>query len=182
MCLQCRRCRRQIQSLGGEDPLEKEKATHSSILAQKIPWTEEPGGLQSMRSLRVGGDLVADTCTQLLYNVMFASAAQKREPALRIPVCYVVSAVSGSLWPLDCGPPGSSVRGILQARMLEWAAMPSSRASSPPRDRIRSSCELQADSSPLSHQGSPICMRIPPLFWIPLFLKSSSSYLENILY
>ena len=38
----------QVQSLGGEHPLEKGMATHSSILAWKIPWTEEPGGLQSM--------------------------------------------------------------------------------------------------------------------------------------
>ena len=38
----------QVPSLGREDPLEKEMATHSSILAWKIPWTEEPGGLQSM--------------------------------------------------------------------------------------------------------------------------------------
>ena len=37
-----------VLSLGHEDPLEKETATHSSILAWKIPWTEEPGGLQSM--------------------------------------------------------------------------------------------------------------------------------------
>ena len=37
-----------VQSLGWEDPLEKETATHSSILAWRIPWTEEPGGLQSM--------------------------------------------------------------------------------------------------------------------------------------
>ena len=37
-----------VQSLGREDPLEKEKAMHSSILAWKIPWTEEPGGLESM--------------------------------------------------------------------------------------------------------------------------------------
>ena len=37
-----------LQSLGQEDPLEKEMATHSSILAWKIPWTEDPGGLQSM--------------------------------------------------------------------------------------------------------------------------------------
>ena len=36
-----------VQSLDGEDPLEKEMATHSSILARRIPWTEEPGGLQS---------------------------------------------------------------------------------------------------------------------------------------
>ena len=42
--------------LGGEDTLEKEMATHSSILAWKTPWIEEPGGLQSMGSQRVGHD------------------------------------------------------------------------------------------------------------------------------
>ena len=46
----------QVQSLGQEDPLEKEMAAHSSTIAWKIPWTEEPGRLQSMRSLRVGHD------------------------------------------------------------------------------------------------------------------------------
>ena len=46
----------QVQSLGGEDPLEKEIETHSSILAWRIPWTEEPGGLQSMGSRAVGHD------------------------------------------------------------------------------------------------------------------------------
>ena len=45
-----------VRSLGWEDPLEKEMATHSSTLAWKIPWTEEPGGLQSMGSQRVGHD------------------------------------------------------------------------------------------------------------------------------
>ena len=45
-----------VQSLGQEDPLEKEMATHSSILAQRIPWMEEPGGLQSMGSQRVRHD------------------------------------------------------------------------------------------------------------------------------
>ena len=44
----------QVQPLGWEDPLEKEMATHSSTLAWKIPWTEEPGRLQSMGSQRVG--------------------------------------------------------------------------------------------------------------------------------
>ena len=43
-----------VQSLGQEDPLEKEMAAHSNILAWKIPWTEEPGRLQSMGSQRVG--------------------------------------------------------------------------------------------------------------------------------
>jgi len=43
-----------VPSLGQEDPLEKEMATHSSILAWRIPWTEEPSGLQSMGLQRVG--------------------------------------------------------------------------------------------------------------------------------
>ena len=45
-----------VQSLGQEDPLEKEMAPHSSILAWRIPWTEEPGGLQSTGLKRVGPD------------------------------------------------------------------------------------------------------------------------------
>ena len=44
----------QVQSLGGGDTLEKEMATHSNNLAWKIPWTEEPGGLQSMGLQEVG--------------------------------------------------------------------------------------------------------------------------------
>ena len=47
----------QRQSLGQKDTLEKETATHSSVLAWEIPWTEEPGGLQSMGSQRVNHDL-----------------------------------------------------------------------------------------------------------------------------
>ena len=46
----------QVQFLGQEDLLEKEMATHSNILAWKIPWTEEPGRLQAMGSKRVGQD------------------------------------------------------------------------------------------------------------------------------
>ena len=46
----------QVQSLGGDDPVEKGVATHSSILAWKISWTEEPAGLQSLGSQRVGHD------------------------------------------------------------------------------------------------------------------------------
>ena len=53
-----------VQSLGWEDPLEKEMATHSRILAWKIPWMEESGRLQSKGSQRVGHDLV----TSLTYN------------------------------------------------------------------------------------------------------------------
>ena len=45
-----------VQSLGWEDPLGMEMATHSSIFAWRIPWTEEPSGLQSIESQRVGHD------------------------------------------------------------------------------------------------------------------------------
>ena len=45
-----------VRSLGQEDPLEKEMAIHSSTLAWRIPWMEEPGGLQSMGSQRIGHD------------------------------------------------------------------------------------------------------------------------------
>ena len=51
---QCRRQEMQVRSLGWEDPVVEGKATHFSILAWRIPWTEEPGGLQSMESQRVG--------------------------------------------------------------------------------------------------------------------------------
>ena len=53
------------QSLGQEDPLKKEMATRSSILAWEIPWTEEPGGLQFMGLQRVEQDLVTETHTYI---------------------------------------------------------------------------------------------------------------------
>ena len=52
-----------VRSLVEEDPLEEEMATYSSILAWRMPWTEEPGGLQSMGSQRVGLDLATFTFT-----------------------------------------------------------------------------------------------------------------------
>ena len=60
ICLKNRIClpmlEMQVQSLGWEGPLEKGMATHNSILAWRIPWTEGPGGLQSMGSQRAGQD------------------------------------------------------------------------------------------------------------------------------
>ena len=50
----------QVQFLGQEDPLEKEMATHSSILAWEIPWTEESGGLQSVGLQRVGHNVATE--------------------------------------------------------------------------------------------------------------------------
>ena len=53
-----------VQSLGQEDPLEKEITTHSSILAWEISWTEEPGGLQSLELQRVGHNLATEHAEQ----------------------------------------------------------------------------------------------------------------------
>ena len=63
----------QVRSLGQEDPLEKGMATHSSILAWKIPWTEEPYGLQSMGLQGVGHDRVTE------YTTLFSWATCVKE-------------------------------------------------------------------------------------------------------
>ena len=61
----------QVRSLGQEDPLEKEIATHSGILAWEIPWAEEPGGLQFMGSQRVTYDLATKQLNK--YNAVACS-------------------------------------------------------------------------------------------------------------
>ena len=68
-------------------------------------------------------------------------------------VCVSCSIVSDSLRPLDCSLPGSPVHEILQARILEWVAIPFSRGSSPPRDRT-SLLHFRSILYHLSHQGS----------------------------
>ena len=72
------------------------------------------------------------------------------------------SVVSDSLWPMDYSPPGSSVHGILQGRILERVAMPSSRELSRPRDQTHVSCISCIGRwilYHLSHQGSPVCTK-----------------------
>ena len=60
----------EMRSLDREDPLEKEMATHSNILAWEIPWTEEPGRLQSMGSQRIGHMHTHTHNTQLKQNIL----------------------------------------------------------------------------------------------------------------
>ena len=127
--------------LGWEDPLEKEMAPHSSFLAWKIPWTEEPGGLQSMRLQRVGHDW-AHTHYCAVYSIWYISVNAPCDLEKKCVFCscfgYQFSSVTQSCStlcdPMDCSPPGSSVHGIFQARELEWGAISFSRGSSRPRD------------------------------------------------
>ena len=58
-----------VLSLGQEDPLEEEVTTHFSILAWEIPWTEEPGGLQSMGSQRVGHNLATEHAEKCYHSL-----------------------------------------------------------------------------------------------------------------
>ena len=76
----------QVQSLGREDTLEKEMATHSTVLAWKIPWTEEPGELQCMGRKRVGHDLA--TKQQQLHDISLLLAL-----ILTCPILYRYSSV-----------------------------------------------------------------------------------------
>ena len=95
----------QLPSLGGEDPLEKGRATHSSILAQRIPWVEEPGWLYSMELQRIGHHLATNTfalqcppsrqtsgscqCLEILSKESFLGRSQGEGPpviwALQLP-------------------------------------------------------------------------------------------------
>ena len=68
-----------VQSLGWEDPLEKEMATHSSTLAWKIPWMEKPGMLQSMGSLNMPANLENSAVPTGLENVSFHSNPEERQ-------------------------------------------------------------------------------------------------------
>ena len=183
-----------VQSLGQEDPLEKGMAIHSSILAWKIPWTEDPGGLQSIGSQRVRNDWVTKTFTfhysdgnvrfcPLLSHIGLPRCLSGKEftyqrrrcgfnpwvrkiPWIRkwqsTPV-FLPGETHGqrklggySLWgckksdmtwahmhmcmlakllqscltlcdPMDCSLLGSSDHGIIQARILEWVAIPFSK-------------------------------------------------------
>ena len=82
-------------------------------------------------------------CSMFTCFVAFVHLRGRVNPLCRVFLCCAVfsrSGVSDSLWPVDCSPPGSSVHGILQARTLEWVAMPSSRGSPQPRDQSQGSC------------------------------------------
>ena len=95
----------QVRLLGQEDPLEKEKATHSSIFAWEIPWTEDPGGLQSMESQRVRHDWARmHTCMHALW------------PSLESPTTYLLPYSLGWIGHTPANFKGSEDREYPQIR------------------------------------------------------------------
>ena len=124
----------QVQSLSQEDPLEKEMAAHSNILAWRIPWTEEPGGLQSM-GVTKGRIRLSEGGHKKKYSF--------GECRLRTRKHYIhnrkqasdqIRSVAQSC-PTLCDPMDCIVHGILYAVILEWVAFPFSRAFSQARDQ-----------------------------------------------
>ena len=87
-----------VRSLSQEDPLEKETATHSSILAWEIPWTEEPGGLQSMALQRVVHDLATTTTVIRLWKGQI--------------ICLPSSRKRSYNWNPNLSAPGSQLLGL----------------------------------------------------------------------
>ena len=89
-----------VQSLGQEDPLEKGMAAHSSILAWKIPWTEEPGGLQSMGLQRVGHDWATNTFFCIKIERLVSISQNPGFELQFFPVCLKCIMVYGYYWEL----------------------------------------------------------------------------------
>ena len=129
----------QVQSLGQENPLEKDMATHSSILAWGITWSEEPGRLQSMgwqSQTRLNNQ-----AQYLLFHMALPHNANFDILSSEIRGILIRFTLTSTLcYPMDCSLPGSSVHGILQATILEWGVISFSRGSSQPRDRTQVSC------------------------------------------
>ena len=80
-----------VWSLGLEDPLEEGMVTHSSILAWRIPWTEEPGGLQSIRLPRDTTEGLRMHTQMSIYNIVLISAVQASDSVLHTYVCIHIS-------------------------------------------------------------------------------------------
>ena len=145
------------------------QSIHSSILAWRIPRTEGPGGLRSMGSQRVGHDWSDLAHTQpgilqngspgkLIHRVTSSSYcishgawalqsfvtqslfSDSEMSCLLSKKCVHAQSHATLCHPMDCSPPGSSVHGISQARILEWVAISSSRRSYGYRDQIHVSC------------------------------------------
>ena len=142
--------------------LEKAMAPHSSTVAWRIPWTEEPGGLQSMGSLRVGHDWVTSFSLftfmhwRRQWHPTLVFLPGESEGLGSLVGCRLWGHRVGHDWSDLAAAADYTAQGIFQARILEWVASPFSRASSQPRDRTQVSRSYRQFLYQLSHKGSPI--------------------------
>ena len=136
--------------------------THSSILAWKIPQTERTGRLQFVGLQRVRHDRVTE-CTHThtcicIYQYIYVCVCVYIYifTYMYVCTCSVAQSHPNVCDLMDCSPPGSSVHGISQARILEWVIISSSKESSPAQGSNLYLLHWQADSLPLSHLESPL--------------------------
>ena len=126
----------QVRSLGWEDSLEKDMATHSSTLSWKIPRMEEPGRLQSMGSRRVRHNWATSLSLRLYIYINISLhtcfISHTHTPTYK-HVCAHLYSILCNL--IDCSLPGSSVHGIFQERILGWIAISYFRGCSKTRDQ-----------------------------------------------
>ena len=104
----------------------KSKGCHGDLFPSKLQPRPSENSCKSMRTRQ-------------------ARVSEQKESSFKLTrslfvLCLAAQSCLPPCDPMDCSPPGSSVHGILQARILEWVAMPSSRGSSQPRDRTHVSC------------------------------------------
>ena len=110
---QCRRSGFEtwVRFLGWKDPLEEDMATHSSILAWRTPWTEEPGGLQSMGSQRVGHD--QSNLAQYIYSRKAEIMSSKRDDSDQkgLGMSGIGEAWGTECWAKEVAPCGNITQG-----------------------------------------------------------------------
>ena len=139
----------EVQCLGREDPLEKGTATHSSILAWRIPWTEEPGGLQSMASQRVGhdwatvpqcscspvvafgvrGSAARNMCFTVLFISKWGSLTQGLLREAHYAGCFSISCCIKQSWELHWWSRRPWVQSVVWEDPTCWSANKRERAS-----------------------------------------------------
>ena len=172
----------QVQSLGWKDPLEEGMATHSSILAWRIPWTEKPGRLQSIGLQRVGHDWSDLTCTAMQTNRYEQKEKESLFPWKRnwqflerfnsFHKCnnswqdhckrsYACMFTLSSCVQLFATPWTVALQAPLSMAFLRqeyWSGLPCPSSGGLPHPGIESrfNSALQADSLPLSHEKSPL--------------------------
>ena len=150
-----------VQSLASEDPLEREMATHSSTLAWRIPWTEEPGGLQSMGSQGVRHDWVTNTLytwytCYVCYRCQYGESQFLRIILLLCAVlCLATQSCPSLCDPVDCSLPDFSDLGGF-SRQEYWSGLPCSPPGDLPNPGMELRCPtLQVDSLPFEPPGKP---------------------------
>ena len=143
-------------------------ATHSSVLAWRIPgmggawWAAISGVAQSRTRLKRLSSISTSIFIYSLFVIQLCPYVHVISiyPCLHPPIIYLSGAklLQSCLTlcdPMDCSPPGSSVRGLLQARTLEWVAISSSRELFPTQGSNLGLLYLQADSLPSEPLGKP---------------------------